>query len=143
MYHVHPIIDSATHSNPSHPLGARIQGYLDRLQQFRSEAFDDQRAQRLKRAAPSEPTDGLDASKRQRLGADVLSTPTPRPVFPAQPTGPISIAELYTLTTDDFLKSFHVEQIPIDIVNRIIVPILSSIDQDKLHDAVNVSHVYL
>jgi len=143
LYHVHPIIDSATHSNPSHPLGARIQGYLDRLQQFRSEAFDDQRAQRLKRAAPSEPTDGLDASKRQRLGADVLSTPTPRPVFPAQPTGPISIAELYTLTTDDFLKSFHVEQIPIDIVNRIIVPILSSIDQDKLHDAVNVSHVYL
>ena len=89
-----------------------------------------------KRAAPSEPTDGLDNAKRQRLGAEV-SPPIQGGKYPPLPPGPVSIAQLFTLTQNDGAKSFAVEQLPIDIVVPILVPLISSIDKTKLDDAVN------
>jgi len=85
-----------------------------------------------------EATNGLDQAKRQRLGEDVSSVPpqgTPRSILPP---GPISIAQLFTLTQDPGPQVFDVHAIPFELVNRILVPILSSIDQTNLDNAVNV-----
>lgn len=89
-----------------------------------------------KRSAPSEPTDGLDNAKRQRLGAEV-PTPTQGGRYPPLPPGPVSVAQLFTLTQDNGAKSFDVQQLPIDIVVRILVPIIGAIDKAKLDNAVN------
>lgn len=91
-----------------------------------------------KRPAPTEPTDSLDPKKRQRLGADVPATPPQASSVPPLPPGPVSIAQLFTLTQDDGAKAFDVKAIPIDLVNRIIVPILVSIDRAQLDTAMNV-----
>ncbi len=85
-----------------------------------------------------EATNGLDQAKRQRLGEDVSSVPpqgTPRSILPP---GPISIAQLFTLTQDPGPQVFDVHAIPFELVNKILVPILSSIDQTNLDNAVNV-----
>lgn len=94
---------------------------------MRVELFDE--SQR-KRAAPIEPTDGLTQAKRQRLGADIV---------PPLPPGPVSYAQLYTLSADDGAKNFDVQAIPIDAVVSILVPILMSIDEGQLNNAINVS----
>lgn len=86
-----------------------------------------------KRAHPSEPTDGLDNAKRQRLRVDVPATTK----FPSLPSGPTSSAQLFTLTSDVGLSSFDVTQLPIDLVVRITLPVLHSINQEALDNAIN------
>ena len=86
-----------------------------------------------KRGAPVEPTDGLDDAKRRRLGAEVNTHKT----IPPLPPGPTSIAQLYTLTSEEGLRSFDVTQLPIDLVVRIALPVLQRIDQGLLNGAVN------
>lgn len=51
----------------------------------------------------------------------------------------MSYAQLYTLTQDEGSKNFDVQAIPIDLVVRILVPILSSLDKSQLDNAINVS----
>lgn len=114
----------------------RIQHYIDRLHQTRLELFDESNR---KRPAPSEPTDGLNQVKRQRLGADVHTIPPQQPAGPPPiPPGPTSFAQLFTLTQDPVTKVFDVTQVPIDLVTRILVPVLRTIDSEKLNNAVNV-----
>ena len=86
-----------------------------------------------KRGAPVEPTDGLDDAKRRRLGAEVGT----EKIIPPLPPGPTSIAQLYTLTSEEGLRSFDVTQLPIDLVVRIALPVLQRIDQGLLNDAIN------
>lgn len=50
----------------------------------------------------------------------------------------MSYAQLYTLTLDEGSRNFDVQAIPIDLVVRILVPILNSIDKPQLDDAINV-----
>ncbi|KAK8218182.1 hypothetical protein IWZ01DRAFT_492218 [Phyllosticta capitalensis] len=116
--------------NPNHPLAARIQQHIDRLHHTRLEIFDEISR---KRPAPAEPTDGLDHAKRQRLGADVAGTIPP----PALGTGPVSLAQLFTLTQDEGSKNFDVQAIPIDLLVRILVPIIGSLDKAHLDNAIN------
>jgi symplekin len=126
---------------PNHPYGGRVQGYLDRLQQQRAEFFD---PSSRKRPAPEEPTDGLDANKRQRLSAELPSQPTQFAVPPPLPPGPVSFAQLFTLTQEPSQKSFDVQAIPFDLVQRIVVPILGAVRQEQLEHAMNVRlpHLY-
>ena len=112
------------------PLAGRIATQLNRLKQQRIELFDDISR---KRGLPVEPTDGLDSAKRVRLGAPVNG----RPRFPPLLPGPVSVAQLYTLTEDDALKSFDVKPIPIDLVVKITLPVLSRIDPGHLDEAIN------
>ena len=86
-----------------------------------------------KRAAPIEPTDGLDSAKRQRLGIGIPAVSD----FPPLPAGPTSSAQLFTLTSDVGLSSFDVTQLPIDLVVRITLPVLHSIKQEALNNAIN------
>ncbi|KAK7542905.1 uncharacterized protein J3D65DRAFT_615344 [Phyllosticta citribraziliensis] len=116
--------------NPNHPLAARIQSHIDRLHHTRLEIFDEISR---KRPAPAEPTDGLDHAKRQRLGADVSGIIQP----PALGSGPVSYAQLYTLTQDEGSKNFDVQAIPIDLLVRILVPLIGSIDKPHLDNAIN------
>ena len=85
-----------------------------------------------KRPAPVEPTDGLDPAKRQRLGAVPAQQPL---VAPPLPPGPVSFAQLFTLAPPGSSNSFDVSAIPADMVLTILVPLLQSIDQQKLEQA--------
>lgn len=115
-----------------------MQGYVDRLRHSLVEVFDETSR---KRAAPNEPTDGLSDAKRQRLGAEIpSSTATPaQAAFPPLPSGPISYAQLFTVTNDQGARSFDVKAIPLDLVIRLIPPLLSSIDRGRFDTALNVS----
>ncbi|KAJ9326167.1 hypothetical protein DTO027B5_5228 [Paecilomyces variotii] len=115
--------------NPNHPLALKMQQYIDRLSQSRLDVFDETSR---KRGLPAEPTDGLDNTKRAKLGAD-----TP-PIFkiPPLPPGQISYAQLYTLTEDVGLSTFDVKQLPIDLIVKITVPVLGRVDQGALTQAI-------
>lgn len=117
---------------PGHPFTGKIQHYIDRLQQARLEVLDDTSR---KRGLPAEPVDGLDNAKRARLDAQ---TP-PLLKIPPLPSGPISYAQLYTLTEDVGLSSFDVKQLPSDLVVKIAVPILARIDASLFNQAIGVS----
>ncbi|KAL8704459.1 MAG: hypothetical protein Q9201_002375 [Fulgogasparrea decipioides] len=116
--------------NENGPFAGRIRQYIDRLTQARFDAFDEGSR---KRGSPSEPTDGLDNAKRMRLGAELSEHPVP----PALPPGPVSHAQLFTLTADRGLTSFDVTQLPIDLVVRITLPVLHHIEQSALDGAIN------
>lgn len=136
--------------NPENIFNARIQQYLERTHRMRLDVFDE--ANR-KRPAPVEPTDGLDPSKRQRLGAAVPGAPpvpgavaapvAPRsstPPIPPLPPGPVSYKDLFTLNPNADTANFDVAvfQDPHQ-VNQIVLALLRSIDGTKLNNALNVS----
>ncbi|KAI9934442.1 hypothetical protein ASPWEDRAFT_43856 [Aspergillus wentii DTO 134E9] len=116
--------------NPNHPLAGKMQQYIERLMQSRLEVADD--ASR-KRALPTEPTDGLDAAKRAKLDAE---TP-PLMKIPPLPPGPTSFSQLFTLTEDTGLSSFDVKQLPVDLLVKIAVPVLTRVNQSSLQQAVD------
>ena len=121
--------------NPTHPLAAKIQHYIDRLVQSRHEIFEE--ATR-KRGLPVEPTDVLESAKRARLGVD---TP-PLIKVPPLPPGPTSVSQLFTLTQDAGLFSFDVKQLPVDLIVKIAVPILARVDQNALSQAIEVYMIF-
>lgn len=100
---------------------------------MRLDVFDESNR---KRPAPAEPTDGLDPTKRQRLGATV---PSSTPPIPPLPPGPVSYRQLFTLNPDGNTVGFDVQMFkdPEQLL-RILVPILQSIDEAKLGNAINV-----
>lgn len=100
----------------------------------RTEIFDDASRKR----GPPEPVDGLDAAKRQRLGAQIPAAPVSVHIPPLSP-GPHTIAELFTATGDEALKSFDVSQLSQDLVVKISVTILSKIDPGTINQTVEVS----
>jgi symplekin len=98
---------------------------------MRFDVFDENNR---KRPAPAEPTDGLDPSKRQRLGVEV---PAATPI-PPLPPGPVSYRQLYTLDPNASTANFDVQVFQDQQqLLRILVPILQSIDEKKLGDAIN------
>ncbi|CAG8954900.1 hypothetical protein HYFRA_00008588 [Hymenoscyphus fraxineus] len=117
--------------DPHNPLAPRIQQYVERMMRSRNEIFDEANRKR----GPPEPINGLDATKRQKLAAQV---PIPQPRFHVPPLapGPHSIAELFTVTTDEGLKMFDVSQLSEDIVVKIGITILQKINADTLNQAV-------
>ncbi|TVY53795.1 mRNA cleavage and polyadenylation specificity factor complex subunit pta1 [Lachnellula cervina] len=117
--------------DPQNPLAGRIQQYVERMMRSRNEIFDEASRKR----GPPEPTDGLDAAKRQKLAAQVPSA-TPRFHVPPLKPGPCTVAELFTVTTDEGLKAFDVSVLTQDLVVRIGITILQKLDTDTLNQAV-------
>ena len=103
---------------------------MDRLARIRLDVFDEGSR---KRGLPNEPTDGLDNNKRRRLGAELPERPEPEPL----PPGPVSCGQLFTLTKDPALATFDVTSLTLDIMVRIIPPVLVHIDQQALDQALN------
>ena len=122
---------NARRRNESGPLSGRIKVYLDRLAQIRLDVFEDGSR---KRRLPSEPTDGLDNAKRRRLGAELPERTLPDPL----PAGPKSFAQLYTLTSDRSLADFDVTALPLELVVKIVLPVLARIDQQHLEHAIDI-----
>lgn len=67
-------------------------------------------------------------------------TPPPAPALPQQQaiTGPMSFAQLYTLSTDVAMTSFDGQQLPIDLVLQIIIGSIYSMSQHNLDAAISV-----
>lgn len=103
---------------------------MDRLARIRLDVFDEGNR---KRGLPNEPTDGVDNNKRRRLGAELPERPEPEPL----PPGPVSLGQLFTLTKDPALATFDVTSLTLDIMVRIIPPVLVHIDQRALEQALN------
>ena len=103
---------------------------MDRLARIRLDVFDEGSR---KRGLPHEPTDGLDHTKRRRLGAELPEQSDPEPL----PPGPVSLGQLFTLTKDPALATFDVTSLTLDIMVRIIPPVLVRIDQQALDQALN------
>ena len=103
---------------------------MDRLIRIRLDVFDEGSR---KRGPPNEPTDGLDNNKRRRLGAELPERPEPEPL----PPGPVSLGQLFTLTKDPALATFDVTSLTLDIMVKIIPPVLVRIDQQALDQALN------
>lgn len=114
--------------NENSPFAPRIKQYIDRLMQARMDIFDDGNR---KRGHPTEPAD-IDSAKRLRLGPGAAG-----PGAPPLPSGPVEIAHLFTLTSDEGLASFDVTQLPIELVVRITLPVLFNINQASLDEAIN------
>ncbi|KAG9234339.1 hypothetical protein BJ875DRAFT_461740 [Amylocarpus encephaloides] len=117
--------------DPQNPLAGRIQQYVERMMRSRNEIFDEASRKR----GPPEPTNGLDAAKRQKLGGPV---PAPVPKFHVPPLapGPHTIAQLFTVTTDEGLKAFDVSLLNEDLVVKIGISILQKLNADTLKQAV-------
>lgn len=106
------------------------------MHRTRTEVFDE--ASR-KRPAPTESTEGLDPAKRLRLGAAVPSR-TPPITAPPLPPGPVSWRQLYTLNPEGSTVNFDVQAFrdPEQLL-RILVPVLQSVDEERLKQASSVS----
>lgn len=112
----------------------RIHQQVERLMRSRTEIFDEATRKR----GPPEPIDGLDSAKRQRLGATVTSTPASRLQIPSLTPGPHTVAELFTISSEEGLKTFDVSVLPEDIIIKITATILSRVDDSTFAQAVNV-----
>ncbi|KAH6638005.1 hypothetical protein C7974DRAFT_422942 [Boeremia exigua] len=124
--------------DPQNPINGRIQQFLERMHRMRIEMVDEVNR---KRPAPSEPTDGLDQAKRQRVatGAPPAVAPEPLPTAPPLPPGPVSWRQLFTLNPAGSTVNFDVQAFrdPEQLV-RILVPVLQSVDNVKLGHALNI-----
>ncbi len=117
--------------NENSPMAGRIKIYVDRLIQARMDIFDE--GSTRKRGLPSEPTDGLDRAKRRRLGAGLPE----RAGYAPLPPGPNSFKDLYTLTKNPAFTNFDVTLIPLDLMTRIVVPVLQRVDQQAFDLAIH------
>ena len=113
--------------NESEPFAIRIKQHLDRLAQVRLETLEEGSR---KRAFPNEPTDGLNNAKRIRVEAEVAG----RANYPSLPPGPVSVAQLFTLTTDPELSEFDVTHLPLD---KLVGMTLQALQQPSLDEAIS------
>ncbi|TKA82748.1 hypothetical protein B0A55_01110 [Friedmanniomyces simplex] len=126
--------------NPNHPMAARLQQRTEQLRHSLTEVFSETGPG--KRSAPDEPIDGLDNHKRMRTEQAIVNGTAPQQQqsqpgnVPPLPPGPVSYAQLFTLNADPSAAGFHVEAIPLHIVNQLVPPLLASIDQQRLTAAI-------
>lgn len=128
--------DTDWYSDPQNPLAGRIQQYVERMMRSRTEIFDE--ANR-KRGHVEILPDGLDSAKRQKLGGQGANAAAVRFHVPPLAPGPHTVAELFTVTTDEALKTFDVALLSEDLVVKIGVTILQRLDSDVLNQAIEVS----
>lgn len=120
--------------NPENQINGRIQQYLEHMHRTRIELLDESSR---KRQAPVEPTDGLDPAKRQRV---IAEAPTRAQSITPLPSGQVSWGQLYTLDPEGSSSvNFDVQAFkdPEQLL-RIVVPVLQSVDAQKLDHAINV-----
>jgi symplekin len=113
------------HRNQNHPLSQRMQAYLERLQSARNTLFEEAGK---KRPAPTDLAKGPESAKKPRIDQSAVVVP-----------GPVSVAQIFTLTSDPGVQNFDVTKLPNDIVVKILLPLLKSVDPSALGSAVNVS----
>ncbi|KAK0936385.1 hypothetical protein LTR29_012058 [Friedmanniomyces endolithicus] len=126
--------------NPNHPMAARLQQRTEQLRHSLIEVFSETGPG--KRPAPDEQIDGLDNHKRMRTeqgtanGMMAQQQQFQPGYIPPLPPGPVSYAQLFTLNADSSAAGFHVEAIPLHLVNQLVPALLASIDQQRLTAAI-------
>ncbi|KAI0597766.1 hypothetical protein F4775DRAFT_217576 [Biscogniauxia sp. FL1348] len=114
--------------DPHNPLTGRIQQYVERLMRSRAEIFDESRKRALAEASAA------GEAKRQRTGP--TSAQPQIDTSPLKP-GPHSLAEVFTMTTNDGLKNFHVgDTVPAALAAKISVRTISQLDPQLLERAI-------
>lgn len=126
--------------NPNNALSGRIQQGIERLKHSLTDVFSENH--KLKRPAPDEPTDGLDDAKRQRLDAEAVNGTSPLqqsvdPAYPPLPSGPVSIAQIWTLTKHQQTAAFDVTRLPVPTAVQLIPALLQAVPQQKINEAIN------
>lgn len=112
--------------DPQNPIVPRIQQHVERTMRAVAEVIDDSIKKR-----PLEPQqqDGIDAKRQRTAGSHVAI----RPLGP----GPHSLADVFTLLSNDELKSFDISQLPLGLVAKVSVTALAGIDPELLAKAVD------
>ncbi|KAI1491987.1 hypothetical protein F5X96DRAFT_678001 [Biscogniauxia mediterranea] len=114
--------------DPHNPQTGRIQQYVERLMRSRAEIFDESRKRALAEASAA------GEAKRQRTGP--TSAQPQIDTSPLKP-GPHSLAEVFTMTTNDGLKNFHVgDTVPAALAAKISVRTISQLDPQLLERAI-------
>lgn len=113
--------------DPRNPQVGRIQQYLERLMHTRAEIFE---GASRKRALTGQ-TEELDV-KRQRMGPAQAEF-----IIPPLKAGPHTLADIFTITQNDGLKTFDVSSVPVDLASKISVNTIAMIDHKILERAIN------
>lgn len=124
--------------NPNGPLAPRIHQHIEYLTRLRSDPSEEPNR---KRGLPPEPTDGLDQAKRVRLGAEIKAEPDVQFEVASLPPGPVTLRQVFSLTKDEATNSFDVQQLPVELVQRVTIGVLEKIDDKRLHAAVQVGGI--
>lgn len=126
-------------SQPNGPFTRRIQEHLGRLQQAKAVAAA-QEAESRKRALSGPQNEPAKRAKVTEVVAAPLAVPTPPPP-PPPVTGPMTLGEVFTLTPDAALSTFDAQQLPLDMVIKITIAALYSVNQQVLEQSVAVSRL--
>lgn len=107
--------------DPHNPLAPRIQQHVERTMRAVAELFDDNGK---KRVLEDQHHDAYEA-KRQRTGSTQVRIP---PLGP----GPHTLADVFSLTDADGLKTFDLTQVPTPLLSKLAVNTLARIDPQLL-----------
>ncbi|EME48588.1 hypothetical protein DOTSEDRAFT_67585 [Dothistroma septosporum NZE10] len=128
--------------NPNNAFAGRVQQQIERLKHGLIEVFSENH--HLKRPAPDEPVDGLNDAKRQRLDADATNGTNrsqqhhPQAQYPPLPSGPMCLAQLWTLTSERSVAEFQADRLPPQLILQLVPAVLNAVPKEKLDEAVNV-----
>ncbi|RPB02356.1 hypothetical protein L873DRAFT_1826757 [Choiromyces venosus 120613-1] len=125
-------------ANPQGPFTGKVSQHLTRLSRMKADLLEELSR---KRAAPTPDNDAvkrLKTDQQQQQHAAVTPTPTPPLVPPQQQiiNGPMSYAQLYSLSTDDGMNSFDGQQLPLDLILEIINRSMYNVQQHNLDAAI-------
>lgn len=112
--------------DPHNPIVPRIQQHVERTMRAVAEVIDDSAKKR-----PLEPQqqDGVEAKRQRTAGSHV-------PIRPLGP-GPHSLADVFTLLSNDELKNFDISQLPLGLVAKVSVTALAGLDPELLTKAID------
>ncbi|KAG9242510.1 hypothetical protein BJ878DRAFT_569269 [Calycina marina] len=116
--------------DPQNPSANKIHQYIEKMSRSRIEIFEEASRKR----GPPEPTDALDAAKRQRI--ETQASKQMKLHVPLLSDGPHTVAELFTIGADAGLQAFDVSTLEEDMAIKISVLILQKTDPDILNQAI-------
>ena len=126
-------------ANPQGPFTGKVSQHLTRLTRMKADLLEELSR---KRAAPTPDNDAVKRLKtdQQPQHAVVTPTPTPPPAPPQQQiiNGPMSYAQLYSLSTDVAMTSFDGQQLPLELILEIINRSMYNVQQHNLDAAISV-----
>ncbi|KAM3481275.1 hypothetical protein MY8738_004531 [Beauveria namnaoensis] len=123
---VRSLLVNLSRRDPHNPLVPRMQQHVERNMRMIAEAFD---SSGKKRALNVPQHDGSDA-KRQRITTAQIQ-------IPPLGSGPHSLADLFSLVSNDGLKTFDLSLVPPAMVSKLVVTTLARLDTQLLAKAVD------
>ncbi|KJZ73481.1 hypothetical protein HIM_07037 [Hirsutella minnesotensis 3608] len=111
--------------DPHNPIVARIQQHVERTMRAVAEVIDDSTK---KRQLEPQQQEGVEAKRQRTAGTHIAI----RPLGP----GPHTLGDVFTLITNDDLKTFDISQLPLPLVAKVSVTALAGLDPEILTKAI-------